>query len=90
MTWKRNAEEGSALSPGKRVGPCAWLLILAIRIYRATFSIFLAGQCRYIPSCSAYAEEAIRRHGAMRGSWLTIRRLLRCHPFHAGGYDPVP
>lgn len=66
------------------------LLILAVRIYRATLSPFLPPACRFEPSCSAYAMEAVRKHGALRGSWLSARRLGRCHPFHPGGYDPVP
>lgn len=66
------------------------VLLLLVRLYRATVSRALPVSCRFHPSCSAYAEGALRRHGAARGSWLTARRLLRCHPFHPGGIDPVP
>lgn len=65
-------------------------LILLIRIYRYAISPALGPHCRFEPTCSAYALEAIRRHGALRGSWLALRRLLRCHPLCPGGYDPVP
>lgn len=63
---------------------------LPIRAYRALISPLLPRACRFHPSCSAYSLEALERHGAWRGLWLTIRRLSRCHPFHAGGFDPVP
>ncbi|WP_207921372.1 membrane protein insertion efficiency factor YidD [Micromonospora sp. KC721] len=58
--------------------------------YRRWVSPALPARCRFHPSCSAYALEAVARHGAFRGTGLTVRRLLRCHPFHPGGYDPVP
>lgn len=66
------------------------LLILLIRIYRYVLSPWLGTRCRFEPSCSQYAIQALQEHGTLRGSWLTLRRLTRCHPFHAGGYDPVP
>lgn len=66
------------------------LLLVFIRIYQYAVSPFLAPACRYTPSCSCYAEEAIQSHGALRGGWLALKRLARCHPWHEGGYDPVP
>lgn len=66
------------------------LLIYPIRFYRYALSPMLAPSCRFHPSCSEYADEAITRHGALRGSWLAARRMACCHPWHSGGYDPVP
>jgi putative membrane protein insertion efficiency factor len=68
----------------------ALLLLVLIQAYRMLLSPLLGGCCRYEPSCSAYASEAVTRHGAVRGAWLAIRRVLRCHPLRPGGYDPVP
>jgi putative membrane protein insertion efficiency factor len=72
-----------------------WLLprhLLAglVRGYQLVISPLLPPSCRFMPSCSQYALEAIMRHGAVRGTWLAVRRLVRCHPFHPGGFDPVP
>ena len=66
------------------------LLLLLVRSYRSCISPLLPPSCRYYPTCSAYAMEAIERYGARRGGWMALRRILRCHPFHKGGYDPVP
>jgi putative membrane protein insertion efficiency factor len=66
------------------------LAVLGIRCYQRLIPAYLRGACRYTPSCSAYACQAIERHGAVAGTWLAIRRVLRCHPFGARGYDPVP
>ncbi|WP_090937832.1 membrane protein insertion efficiency factor YidD [Nonomuraea jiangxiensis] len=68
----------------------AQALIIPIRFYRAFISPMLGPRCRFYPSCSAYGLEAIAVHGALRGTWLTVRRIGRCHPFHPGGIDPVP
>lgn len=65
-------------------------LLLLIRAYQLALSPLLGHHCRFLPTCSRYAHEAIERHGAFRGSWLGLRRLLKCHPLHAGGLDPVP
>jgi putative membrane protein insertion efficiency factor len=61
-----------------------------IRAYQVTISPYLGDHCRFTPSCSAYAMEAIQKHGSLRGGWLAIKRIGRCHPFCDGGYDPVP
>lgn len=65
-------------------------LIGFIKVYRLVLSPFIGQHCRFTPTCSEYAMQAIDEHGSVRGSWLAIRRLSRCHPFHAGGWDPVP
>jgi putative membrane protein insertion efficiency factor len=66
------------------------VLRFAIRVYQLSLGLLMRGACRFEPSCSRYSGEAIRRHGAVRGSWLTASRIARCHPFHPGGVDPVP
>lgn len=68
----------------------AALLIRLLRAYQRFISPLLSPRCRFYPSCSAYALEAVQVHGAAKGSWLAMRRLSRCHPFHPGGLDPVP
>ncbi|MDR2176952.1 MAG: membrane protein insertion efficiency factor YidD [Treponema sp.] len=65
-------------------------VLFLIRFYQNAVSPHFPASCRYVPSCSAYAYEAVRKYGAFRGMVLSIKRILRCHPFHAGGYDPVP
>ena len=65
-------------------------MLACIRFYRVRISPQTRPSCRYDPTCSAYAYEAIERYGALRGAWMGVKRLLRCHPFHKGGYDPVP
>lgn len=74
----------------RRRTPAAWILIVAIRGYQKSLGHILGGQCRFAPSCSHYGLEAVERHGAIRGGWLTVRRVARCHPWGGHGDDPVP
>ena len=67
-----------------------FVLKYLIRGYQLAISPFLGPRCRFYPSCSHYAIEAIETHGSLRGTWLTIKRISRCHPWHEGGFDPVP
>ena len=66
------------------------ILLAFIRVYQLTFSRALPPSCRFVPSCSQYGYEAIERYGPWRGGWLALKRIARCHPFHPGGFDPLP
>lgn len=66
------------------------LFLFLIRLYRKYISPLFPAKCRFYPTCSAYAYEAIEKYGALKGGFLTVKRILKCHPFNAGGYDPVP
>jgi uncharacterized protein len=85
------------MTSGRHSGALPWgarpltaLVLALIRFYRAAISPWLPSACRYLPTCSQYAYQAVERHGPLRGGWLALRRLFRCHPLHPGGYDPVP
>jgi putative membrane protein insertion efficiency factor len=75
---------------GRETGILSRILIVPIRIWQLTFSAILPPTCRFAPSCSAYAIEALQRHGPIKGGWLAVRRIGRCHPWGSSGYDPVP
>ena len=83
------ARTGSSGWLGRR-GQLKQLVLGMVRFYQAAISPALPHSCRYVPSCSAYCLEAVERYGVLPGLWLSVRRITRCHPFHAGGYDPVP
>jgi len=68
----------------------AWPLIQLVRLYRVAISPWLGANCRFDPTCSSYAIEALQRHGILKGGWLAMRRIGRCHPWGGSGYDPVP
>ena len=76
--------------PQRGRGPLAWLLIRGIKLYQVTLAALIGGQCRFEPSCSEFGIQAVRRHGALKGGYLTIRRIMRCHPWGGSGDDPVP
>jgi uncharacterized protein len=75
---------------GWLLAPLTLALIALIRLYQLLISPGLPASCRFTPSCSQYTLDAVRRYGALKGAWLGVRRLVRCHPWHPGGYDPVP
>lgn len=85
-----SVSDSTSQDPERRPGPMARVLLAPVRFYRAWISPVLPPSCRFEPSCSTYAVEALTTHGALRGFFLTVRRLLRCGPWHPGGYDPVP
>ena len=72
------------------MNPLTRVLVLLVRLYQRWVSPAFGPRCRFAPSCSSYAAEALQVHGLVRGSWLAVRRIGRCHPFHPGGHDPVP
>lgn len=79
-----------ATRAGAFVRAARWVVITLLRVYQVTLSPWLGPACRFDPSCSRYAIEAVERHGVARGSWLALRRIGRCHPLGGFGYDPVP
>jgi putative membrane protein insertion efficiency factor len=87
---------GTSASPagsgaaGRARSAGAWVLLFLIRVYQIFLSPFLGGMCKYHPTCSRYAQDAVQKHGARRGAWLALKRLGRCRPFVKGGFDPVP
>lgn len=70
--------------------PLSWLMLALIAFYRTCISPLLPPACRYTPTCSQYAQEAIRKYGSFKGGWLALKRILRCNPWGGSGYDPVP
>ena len=86
----REASPSRPIVEAPCLGAVARGLLELIRIYRLLVSPFVPGGCRFVPSCSAFAAEAIEEYGLLRGTGMTGRRLARCHPWHLGGYDPVP
>jgi uncharacterized protein len=84
------ADRGTAEERARTVTMPARLLMVPIAGYRRFVSPLLGPRCRFAPSCSEYALAALAEHGALRGLWLAVTRIARCHPFHPGGYDPVP
>jgi putative membrane protein insertion efficiency factor len=80
----------NVIPPGLALNPAQRIALVVLRLYKLLLSPLFAGSCRFMPSCSDYAAEAVRRHGVLRGSWLAVGRLARCHPLASAGVDPVP
>ena len=90
VRWPGTSSSASGAVPEATTRMMRQLFILLVRGYQVSLGPLLPAACRYYPSCSAYAIQALERHGAWRGGWLALRRIGRCHPFRPGGYDPVP
>lgn len=90
MADVREGLEKEVVTVGSRRTVGVWLLRGPVRFYQLAISPMLPAACRYYPSCSNYTIEAIDKYGAIKGGWLAVRRILRCHPFRPGGFDPVP
>lgn len=90
MTEQTRGGETEETPKGRNASVMARILIIPIRFYQLCISPMTPASCRFTPTCSAYAIEALRRHGALKGTWLAVRRILRCHPWGGSGYDPVP
>jgi len=90
VSARTEAGTGPATVPARAARVLGRVLIGAIRVYRLTLSPWLGTRCRYVPTCSVYAIEAIERFGPLRGAWLAAARIGRCHPWGSSGYDPVP
>ena len=86
----RSRQPEADAAPGRAVRVAALPFVGLIRLYQLAVSPWLGGNCRFQPTCSAYAIEALERHGVLRGGWLAVRRIGRCHPWGGCGYDPVP
>ena len=86
----QNSNARSGFRPGPETRPAAAVLIALVRCYQWLLRPLVAPSCRFAPSCSDYAAEALARHGAVAGALLALRRIIRCHPWHPGGFDPVP
>lgn len=76
--------------PKRKISILVYPFLMLITVYRYTLSAYIGNQCRYYPSCSHYAETALKEHGVLDGLILAVKRIFRCHPWHEGGFDPVP
>ena len=83
-------QKSAEVSPPRALSPLDYVFLGLIHLYRHSIGLVLPKGCRFEPSCSTYALEAVERHGALRGGWLSARRVLRCNPLSRGGFDPVP
>lgn len=90
MSKRQNGPQAVRMPGGGALTFPRVLVVSAIRLYQRWISPLTPPACRYVPTCSQYAVEAVEKHGILQGGWLAVRRIARCHPLHPGGYDPVP